>query len=564
VPIGKIQFLVTIAFLGILTTLDAVGAQNKDDGVSYKPITLNQALEQGLKDNHDQRMREYERQILELQWKDSWTSFWFPKIELTSTVDTHRFSRLRSGTDNIGTANRAADGGLSLDLGEFTVFNWGKDYLQYLNNKESFFRNKQGLNEGRRHLKQDIVLAYFQMITQKKIEIIKRDQLRNSSFVYRLNRHRVTVKKISRQEYYQSRAEFLRSQQEYYEAKRLLDTSHETLAYLLDDVPGTRYVISETLKFEKLEANLEAALDFAVKNSPDVLAAKNSYDAAERSLEIARRSNLPLPKFTIDFGAHSVAYGKSAYSGGYATDQGSNIELVATLNATWTIFGEKGFFNARSLEQSHLQRGRSSRDLLRNKDLAQSFVRRLFDQVATTQKQYVVVQSRAENARKTYNATLDNYTKGTTAFMNYYHALREYAESQVAMAEIGYLHLQQKIYLARYAGLENFPGERFEDLALKSSTLEDIIDSNEMDEMKALPGATAAPIEESTSETNDTAEETNDTGSQETTETTESTSETSAPESTSPETTSDSPEETGTVEDSTGTSETNGEATSEE
>ena len=503
--IGKIQFLVVLCLFSKVyaNTGGMTGSQ-----ATYKPITLNQALEQGLKDNHDQRMREYDRQFLESQWKDSWASFWFPKIELTSTVDSHRFTRFLSGTNNSGTAARTADGNLSLDLGEFTVFNWGKDYLAHLNNKESFYRNKQVLNEGRRHLKQDIVLAYFQMITQKKIENIKREQLRNSSFVYRLNRHRVTVKKISRQEYYQSRAEFLRSQQEYYEAKRQLDVSQETLAYLLDDPPGTRYVISETLKFEKIEVNLDSALELAAKNYPGVLEAKNSYDIAERSLEIARRSNLPLPKFTIDFGIHNFAYGKNTYDGSYATDNGTNIELVATLNATWTIFGEKGLFNTRSLEQSHLQRGRSSRDLLRNKDLAQSFVRRLYDQIMTTQKQIVVVESRSENARKTYNSTLDNYTKGKTEFMNYYHALREHMESQVAVAETSYLHLQQKIYLARYAGLENFPGERFESLAAKTSSLEEIIDSNELDEVKVLPSATpSAPANETEEEASSSEEE---------------------------------------------------------
>jgi hypothetical protein len=91
----------------------------------------------------------------------------------------------------------------------------------------------------------------------------------------------------------------------------------------------------------------------------------------------------------------------------------------------------------------------------------------------------IIAESRFNNARKHYNTALDNYTRSKTNFVNFHHALRELKEADVAFSEIKFFHLREKILLARYSGMENFPGERHEELAEKMANVEDIEDQND-------------------------------------------------------------------------------------
>ncbi|MBI2520560.1 MAG: TolC family protein [Bdellovibrio sp.] len=447
---------------------------------TFKPITLNQVIQQGLKENHDQKSREMQDAILELQWAGVWDSFWIPTLTLSLSTQAQRIARFRTGTSDLFPTPTAPTGVASLNFGDYTVFNWGKDYLDYLNNKQTIRRSKQILTEEKRTLKHRLIIMYFDVLTKKEIEVSMRDQLRHASFVYRLNREKVAAQKIARLDYQQARAEFLKAQQEYYTAKNDLEQAQEELGHQIDDGPGTRYVYQESLEYKDSKVEFDEAYELAKKNSPAILNTKVQQEVADRRLEKARRENLPLPKFTIDLGAYSQTFGRSTYVQDYQTSAGnSSIEMVATVNATWTLYGDAGFLNKRDLQEASLNKGIASRNFLEANDFVAAQLHILFDRINNYQKQIGILEPRLKNARKTFDVALDNYTKKKANFTDFLHALRDFTETEISNANTKFQHLKAKVELASMTGVEDFPGERFEALALKAKSLDDIMRENE-------------------------------------------------------------------------------------
>lgn len=232
---------------------------------NFKSLTLNDALEQGLRENYDQQIRKIQNEQLELNWLDSEHAFWYPTISLTLSSSTQRIGTLRDGETEPVKSSNLPSGTLSLNIEDYTVFNWGKDYLAFLNTKESYQRNKQQLNEKRRDLRHEIIQRYFETIFFRQLETIKKNQLRHSSFLYSMNREKVTLKKVSKREYYQARSEYLRSQSEFYEARRTASKADEALAKLLKDPAGTRYIFREKLNYLPIKTTLEEASSISKK-----------------------------------------------------------------------------------------------------------------------------------------------------------------------------------------------------------------------------------------------------------------------------------------------------------
>ena len=101
-----------------------------------RPLSLGGAIQQGLQQNHNQINRGHQKEVLELAWKDTWSAFWLPDIDLNLSITPHRLAQFRQSDGMVGSIDRNTGGSLSLNLGQYTLFNWGKDYLQFLNDKQ--------------------------------------------------------------------------------------------------------------------------------------------------------------------------------------------------------------------------------------------------------------------------------------------------------------------------------------------------------------------------------------------------------------------------------------------
>ena len=433
---------------------------------TFKNLQLNDVIEQGLRKNYDKNIRAQKDHLNEVEFDGVKSAFWLPELKITLTTTNQRISTLHSSSaPATNPTSITPSGALGLSLGDYTVFNWGKDYALFLNKKTTYERNKLGFDEAKRELKLDLISDYFYLVSTKSIEKIRQDQLRQASFIYRLNKEKITIGKTSKQDYYQARSEYLKAQNDYHDAKISADQADENLAFTIADEVGTKYVINEFLDYRRIKLTMDEALSLSSKNNPSLLDSKATLENAERSYDIALKENMPLPKFTMNLGAYNKRFGAASNSTLYESNSGGNIELVASINASWSLTGEDGLFNSNKLAKSHIGKEIAFKELEKGKHYTQSLIRQTYKNILSMQNQIVILEARLPSIQKTFDTILENYLSGKTKYYDFHIALEELSTTKVLYEDTKLLHLKQKLTLAKLCGIEDFPGENFEQLA---------------------------------------------------------------------------------------------------
>jgi outer membrane protein TolC len=438
---------------------------------NIRPLRLNDVIEQGLRKNHDQEIRRYRDSLLEIDWKDTRQAFWLPELSLELSTTPQRVGVLRG--DRGAQTDRFPMGNLSLSISDYTIFNWGKDYLLYLNQQASYQRQKERLFEERRELRQQLTIAFLELLQLKESERLAGDQLRHASFIYRLNREKVAVNRVTRQEYYQARSEYLRAQTEFHQARIDAQVAEEKMAYMIQDPPGTRYIVSDEIIPTPIKITLEEAIRLARERNPGILNRKQELGNAQRLHDLRLRENLPLPRFSVDLGAwtyrfspdtHATRYGTSAGLTQDPSQQGNQIEIVASVNARWSLVGRGGLLNSRTTERSQLSQNLAYRRLSQAESESESFVHELFKRVVHWQNQLQILEARTPTLQRNFDTILENYMNGRTSFVDYKVALEEMTHTAQLLEFTRYSHARDKILLAQEIGIEDFPGENMENL----------------------------------------------------------------------------------------------------
>ncbi|MEI8346617.1 MAG: TolC family protein, partial [Pseudomonadota bacterium] len=433
-----------------------------------RPVRLNEVLEQGLRQSHDEQIRQYKSEFYDLQWDDNHRKFWLPHVKLTMTTEEKRLSRIHRGSKQGYAYSEPASGELGLEFGEYTLFNWGKDYLKYLNQQTDYLRNKQSLYEKKRNLKQELIIRYFELVNSHDIEDVLRQQLRHTSFIYRLNRERLAIGKAPKQEYLQARSEYLRAQNEFYQARTNTQLLEEKMSYYLSDPVGTRYILRDKLKYQQLNTQVDEVVKISRQSNGEILDSVRQVETTNRDYEVTLKENLPLPKISVNLGAYTHSFNRNNNQTSYETHPGdSNIDVVASINASWSIFGEGGLFNASQRAMAVVNRNMALEGLNRSKDLATNNVREYFRTVHHLQNQMSIMEAKVEVARKAFDVIMDNYINRKSSFVTFKDALNDRTQSEIQFALTKLEHLRNKVLMAQAMGVENPPGEILERLVIE-------------------------------------------------------------------------------------------------
>lgn len=466
----NILLLTTLSFSALANELYVQELVDTGSNTNFnkKSLNLNIVLEQGMRKNFDENIRKNDQDILENKLEDTKEGFYYPKLKLTLEASTHKVGTLRGSTkDSSLGAKKIPSGSFGLEFDEYSVFNWGKDYLKYLNDSENLKRQHERSKEESREFRQTLISEYVKNLYLQERVNIKKDQLKNTSFIYRFNRERVTQGKISKQDYYQSRSEYLRAQQEYFEARLSSDQANEALANLIDDLPGTRYEFDEKARHEKVKLSLAGAIDLANKNSPYIKTGKINEKIKEREYEIAQKDNLPLPKFSLNLGAYKHHFEENKNQTYYeSSTEGNGLEVVATVKASWSLFGDGGLFNRRKLANARLEKENASFEYSQAKREMEMYIAKIFHQFAVDHDRIKILEARIPSLKKTMDLTQNAYIEGKSRFTDFHLANQEYTLSREDYERIRYEYLNNKIELAKLIGLEDLPGENFDKITI--------------------------------------------------------------------------------------------------
>lgn len=473
------KWIAHILFINIITA-SALFAQNLDDlekelkaEKEFTPereavvMTLKVAIEKGLRKNNEQKVRDYSREVIELNFKDNWEAFWLPQLNLTVQSDDHFVESLYGDTEE-DALSKTPNGFVGVEFEEYTVFNWGRDYLTYLNQKATFEREKQSLTEQRRLLRFQIIDQYFNTKRLQKIRRIKRSQLRHTSFMYRLNKEKLALKKINKQQLFQAKGEFLRAHKEFQDANAETAQAEEQLAQLVGDGLETNYTLTNEIKVKPFTLGKNESINFAKVKAPILRQARVELQNSNRDYERTRKENLPLPRFTVRLGAYRNSFSTAGNQETVTATNGTrNVEVAASINMTWRLFGSGGLFNSRNLERSYFNKriseirfSEARREITTNVNVFHKRIKFIEKEVEATKRQ-------RDNNRNTFDITLDRYISGKTDFPNMKLVLDGLIHAEMNYENAKYEHMSEKLNLANFVGIDDFPGEKFEDMILR-------------------------------------------------------------------------------------------------
>ena len=463
-----------ILFLSLLATLSYSQSFDVDEKSFEKEIdsesqyiTLKGAIEAGLRKNFEQNIREFTFEVNQLDKKDNFANFWLPNINLNLNTASHSIGTLYESR-NGDNSRRGPDGNLGLEIEDYTIFNWGRDYLDYVNSKNLFKRIDQRLTERKRDLRFRIIATYFNLARAKVFINLAKKKLRHTSFVYRLANEKLSLKKIRRSEFLQSKAEFLKAHSEYHEQRRLLANIEQEFATLIADNPDEPYSPTEYLKYEPLLVKADQTINFALKKNPSLLDAKLNYNNTKRSYQRALKDNLPLPKISMRFAAYEHQFSRFGSQDVYENQDGNtNVELVASVNMSWRILGDGGFFNERVTKRAYLNKRISEIRYRESKRFLTVDIKKTHQRIQNLENQVKALDLGAQNALKTFNRNLDDYIAGKVSYTDFKTVLDEYIMNNRDFETAKYKHLIEKLDLAYAMGLDDLPGQRFEGLGTR-------------------------------------------------------------------------------------------------
>ncbi|MBP5296491.1 MAG: TolC family protein [Bacteriovoracaceae bacterium] len=437
----------------------------EDNTAAYKSLHLGEAVEQGLRTSAEQAVRDLKIQYYDLDWDRKFQEFWWPHITLYASTAPYRLGRIKKGKREGTPYERPAGGHVGLEIADYTIFNWGKDYQHYLNAKTEYLRRQEALTEERRDLKHNIIYHYFNLYTAQQIEKVLRQQLRQASFIYRLNRERLSAGKTSKQEYFQARGLYLQAQQKYFAGQTQFRQACAQMASYLHDPDDTRYVAIDPLRFQKYEGSLEEEIRLGKDNNPRVKEAQKDIIVQEREHHIAKLDRLPLPRISIRLGVYDQNLGQNRHSAHYANQEGDDhLDLVARIQATWDLVGPQGFFNTRQSKEKFLAAQIATQERHAAQDSVENQIRQIHQAILQAQNDVEIWLAQVENTKQQYDTAINNYLKQRTTFLDYQKALEDRTQAEIAWRHASFEHIAQKIALAMVMGVENPPTEILERL----------------------------------------------------------------------------------------------------
>jgi outer membrane protein TolC len=433
-----------------------------------KAVTLADIVQEGLQMNGEEKVRDFSRRSLDIEDKDNHQGFWYPRLELFLETDNMRLLRAYKGNKGPTPNTDTPTGRAGIGFREYTLFNWGKDHLNFMVRRNTINRERIVLSEEKRNLKLDLIEAYFELARRQMDEEIYKDQSKNAQFFYRMARERAGIGKITRAEYYQARNEYLRAQSEYQASKFDIISANERLVNLMGVSSETVYRPVDRLQFTKVKLPLTDAVTLADTDNSSVLDWRTALENAQKNQEKARKDNLPLPKISVNLGAYTYAFSKNVNTLGYETYPGSDdIEVAASINATWAIWGTDGFLNQRKLEKAAIAKEVAGLQLTNAKRTAQTDARKRHAGILNIENQIEVAKARIETATKALDTLKDGYLSQRVRMYELADALRAWKDAATNYEKLKYDHLREKVEMARTMGRDDLVTEHFDDVAVR-------------------------------------------------------------------------------------------------
>lgn len=421
-----------------------------------RELKLSEAIEKGIRMNPDLLQQKLTLRTNEIYYEDARDKMYTPSISLA----------LNSGYDTkLGQINKHTNTtpsdyqNLQLTMGDYTIYNFGRDKLVFDQAKLDWVRAKEVLEESKRSVKFQIIIAFWTLKSATdKLESYGRS-VKIAEAILDLQKSRLPLGKATEADISSSLVDLMN-------VKNLRDTAESSvtaatlaLNVLLGDPTGTNYVIKEEITFLPIKVTEKILYETYLQQSPNIKNARKDFNKAQMNLELSEKNLLPLP--VIKFSGINFTYTPQYYSTAQTLNQSAsntNLNISTSIGLTLPLSGPGGLFGSRVVEGAEIQVSLSNLVLRNtaNRDLQNIL------QTVRNIRQY---ETTIENNRQLYSSSVSVLESVFKKFMSnnsvsrleIRDALAQARDSEIELSDAILNHLTNKTQLASFIGVDYLP-----------------------------------------------------------------------------------------------------------
>jgi outer membrane protein TolC len=424
-------------------------------------LKLGDAIARGIKMNPDLLQQKMTLRSSELSYEDSRDRMYSPNVSLgiNSTYATkvgHVKGPTNHTSSNIDNYTYQA---LQLSLGEYTIYNFGRDKLLFDQAKIDWTRTQEVFEESKRAIKFQIIIAFWTLKSALD-KLASYDRSVNiAQSILDLQKSRLPIGKSTEADVSSSFVDLMN-------VKNLRDTAESnvtaatlTLNVMLGDPTGTTYKINEEITFLPIKVTEKILYETYLEQSPDIKNARKEFIKAQMNLELSQKNLLPLP--TIKFSGINLTYTPQYYSSTatlnpYGTN--TNLNVSSSIGLTLPLFGPGGLFGSRIIEGANIQVSLADLTLRNtaNRDL---------QTILQTVRNIRQFETTIENNRQLYTSSISvlesvfkKFVSNTSVSrLEIRDALAQARDSEIGLSDAILNHLTNKTQLASFIGVDYLP-----------------------------------------------------------------------------------------------------------
>jgi outer membrane protein TolC len=429
-------------------------------------LNMATAIAKAMKNNPTLYTRRLNQELFEISYANAWAQMWVPSISLqASSGVSYGMAQLpgsAADASNTSLSRGTPTSGLALTMGEYTIFNFGRDRDTYDVTRLEYERSLQSIVEIERLVRFQVIQGVFNLKTQGDLLEASQRSVDAAQAIYDLVRSRIPLGKATERDLSSVEVDLLNARAVLVQNQANFSQALWDLNVVLGDTVGTRYRLKTDIKYIKFRMGVEDVVAALKTNSPTVREAKKNLEQRRAEQRLAEKNALPLP--TIKFSGVSVGYttgatGTTPVRTTTAADSG-NINVSAAMTLSIPLVGDGGFLFARTLRAAEVNTEIAEIALRNAANTTEASAQTLYANIRRAESEIEINEKLFKESTRVFESSLQAL-QSRQAFnrLDIKNALEQLRTAELSLTSSILEHYNLKLQLANLIGVDRFPEE---------------------------------------------------------------------------------------------------------
>jgi len=432
---------------------------------SLELLTVEKAVAKALQRSPTLLDRKLDQESREITYENAWKRFYLPNVSLGAAASSALSVGQMPGSATSVTGRTALDRGtpasaIAVSVGEYTLYNFGRDKDIYELAKKNYERSGQTMKETERAVRFDTIRKFFSVRTTQDLLDVAQRSVESAEAIYELVKSRVPLGKATSTDLSSAEVDLINSKNALIQAEISARQTLWDLNRAMGEPIDRTYKIHADLKAKKLRMTLEEAVAMYKENSPAIKDAKLALESAKLNLRYVEKSLLPLPTLKFSGLTFGYTFGPTQTTLNRTTSNNGNFNITAAMSISIPLIGDGGFFAQRQIRDAEISVERAELSFRNAANQTEIDVRALWGRIQDQLKTINLNERKFQEAANVFDSVLQQVQRSTVVNrLEIKDGIEQVrlAEQDLSSAILTYYDLQY--ILASTLGVDELPEE---------------------------------------------------------------------------------------------------------